>query len=317
MASDEISMDGTEKTDAIGEDEDDEEEYYDCEDLRTCRYKFRTKSIDGIIPLPNRQVFLLSSDTVYLCDLDKDDFNARSILSGVHQVAHIPASGDVLCVMVGFSEIKRISPGNVVTCFVYTTSRYEKLISASSGGNEAYACTLQDCNEKKFFNKVYNVNLFNESGVVLKKFDFYVSMNFTWDSIKTTDKNICVRANYIHNCVRLIDLQQHERIQVYSGSIGINPGSRFRVTDMTIDGQNNILLAVHNDNAIHLLDESLTFQKLLMTAEDGLHRPSSVALDSEGYLWVGCEDGQIHIENYHYLLNTDRQTRLKIKQMAV
>lgn len=29
-----------------------------------------------------------------------------------------------------------------------------------------------------------------------------------------------------------------------------------------------------------------------MTEEDDLKRPTSVALDTEGYLYVGCEDGQ-------------------------
>lgn len=77
----------------------------------------------------------------------------------------------------------------------------------------------------------------------------------------------------------------------------------------------NILVAVPNDNAIHLLDKTLTFQKLLMTEEDGLYRQTSVALDAGGYMYVGCEDGQIHVLNYEYFLNTDRLTRLKITRM--
>lgn len=82
---------------------------------------------------------------------------------------------------------------------------------------------------------------------------------------------------------------------------------------IAVDMRGNILVAVFNDNAIHLLDQTLTFQKLLMTAEDGLQRPTSVALDAEGYLYVGCKDGQIHVMNYQYLLNTKRQTRLEIE----
>ncbi|XP_056014987.1 uncharacterized protein LOC125676724 [Ostrea edulis] len=115
----------------------------------------------------------------------------------------------------------------------------------------------------------------------------------------------------------IIPLQNLQTFLLSSGSIGTDPGSRFCTTGMTTDKQNNILLAVQNDNAIHLLDKSLTFQKLLMTAEDGLYRPTSVALDRDGYLWVGCENGELHIVNYRYLLNTDRQTRLKRKQRVI
>jgi hypothetical protein len=154
--------------------------------------------------------------------------------------------------------------------------------------------------------------------VVLKRIDFRSGARLNpWDRgvIKSSNKNIYIRAQ--KNSVELIDLQQCQTIKSYQGYIRLNPGSRFCIMGMTTDSQNNILLAIHNDDAILLLNKSLTFQKLLMTVEDDLHGPLSVALDSEGYLWVGCEDGQIHRVNYEYLLNTDRQTRLKLKQMTI
>lgn len=43
---------------------------------------------------------------------------------------------------------------------------------------------------------------------------------------------------------------------------------------------------------------------------------TSVALDREGYLYVGCENGQIHVVNYKYLLNTNRLTRLKFQKLS-
>lgn len=100
--------------------------------------------------------------------------------------------------------------------------------------------------------------------------------------------------------VHLFDKQENnvKVTKVYNGCVGTSPSSTFSPMD--------------NDNAIHLLDKNLTFQKLLMTEEDDLKRPTSVALDSERYLYVGCEDGQIHVVNYQYFLNTNRLTRLKI-----
>lgn len=102
--------------------------------------------------------------------------------------------------------------------------------------------------------------------------------------------------------------------KTYNGSVGTSPSSAFNPKDIVLDKHGNILVAVFNDNAIHFLDKTLTFQKLLMTEEDGLYRPTSVALDAEGFLYVGCEDGQIHVLNYQYFLNTDRLTRMKIEQ---
>lgn len=98
-------------------------------------------------------------------------------------------------------------------------------------------------------------------------------------------------------------------IQAYAGSVGVNPTSQFAALDLTIDSKGNILLAEPNDNAIHLLDKSLKFQRLLLTGEDGLTGPRSVTLDPSGYLWVGCSDGQIRVFNYQYLMCTDRKSR--------
>jgi hypothetical protein len=252
---------------------------------------------------------------VYLCDFNKNDLDAITVLRKVHQVAPITAFGDVLCVMEDYKEIKRISDGNMVTTFVYTTQSNESFRAVGSGGRQAYACASQvqylsisKCNH-------LTINLFNDFGVVLKTFGFGTLINYlsNLNLMKISDENNCILTT--SSAVHFLDLQQR-KVKTYEGSIGTNPRYRFRTTGMTTDNQNNILLAVSNDNAIHLLDKSLTFQKLLMTAEDGLHRPSSVALDRDGYLWVGCEDGQIHIVNYHYLLTTDRQTRLKLKQCA-
>lgn len=98
-------------------------------------------------------------------------------------------------------------------------------------------------------------------------------------------------------------------IQAYAGSVGVNPTSQFAALDLIIDSKGNILLAEPNDNAIHLLDKSLMFQRLLLTGEDGLTGPRSVTLDPSGYLWVGCSDGQIRVFNYQYLMCTDRKSR--------
>ena len=78
---------------------------------------------------------------------------------------------------------------------------------------------------------------------------------------------------------------------------------------MAIDYKDNVLLVVRDDNAIHLLDKSLKFQRLILTEEDGLQLPCSVTLDNTGYLWVGCKDGKIHVFNYLYLLETERSAR--------
>lgn len=113
--------------------------------------------------------------------------------------------------------------------------------------------------------------------------------------------------------VDLADKQENsvKVTKIYDGCVGTSPSSAFSPKDIALDHLGNLLVVVSNDNAIHLLDKNLTFQKLLMTEEDDLKRPTSVALDTEGDLYVGCEDGHVHVVNYQYFLNTNRLTRLK------
>lgn len=98
----------------------------------------------------------------------------------------------------------------------------------------------------------------------------------------------------------------------YRVYLGTYPAYSSYSSDITVDHRSHILSAIPNDNAIYLRGTSLTFQKLSMTEEDGLQRPTIVAVDAEGYLYVGCENGRIHV--VIIILNTNRLKRLNIEK---
>uniref|UniRef100_K1QNA3 Uncharacterized protein n=1 Tax=Magallana gigas TaxID=29159 RepID=K1QNA3_MAGGI len=185
------------------------------------------------------------------------------------------------------------------------------------GGDQAYACVVQryDVNNKL---KEYNIYLADDFGRIL--ITFGISVNYYYHpfyQIRAIDE----KNTFVTIGLRSVELvlgkgEKFTRTKIYNGSVGTNPPSAFSPKDIAIDNRGNILVAVSNDNAIHLLDKSLTFQKLLMREEDGLNRPTSVALDTEGYLYVGCEDGQIHVVNYQYLLSTNRLARLQFQKLS-
>lgn len=187
-----------------------------------------------------------------------------------------------------------------------------------STGEQAYACIVHDMNvDKTGFEKM---SLLDEFGRILMSLCLpeilyptcICRMSFCSDErnkfFKTYEKTL--QLDYIND-------DNIKTAKSYNGSLGTSPVScAFIPHDIAIDIRGSLLVAVRNDNAIHLLDNTLAFQRLLMTEEDGLHGPTSVALDAEGFLYVGCEDGQIHVVNYQYLLNTNRQTRLKFQNLS-
>lgn len=206
-----------------------------------------------------------------------------------------------------------------MTTYMSTKLSDETYLCVGPGGEQAYACVVHKC-EVTLCCRDYKISLLDQFGRILRTFSVQLIKNnlYYHRSFVTDEKNVFVVTD--PRLVALVhgkgDTSTFTTTKTYKGSVGTSPSSAFISKDIAIDNRGNILVAVPDDNAIHLLDNSLTFQKLLMTEEDGLHRPTSVALDGERFLYVGCENGQIYVVNYQYLLNTNRQARLKFQKLS-
>ena len=307
-------------------DSEDESVFYECHEknlTQTCIYQTCTRSpIDGIVVFNDCRIFILSNETLFQCDTNSNDvyLNQRIILHDVYQIAQIPSTKEVLCIMKGQKRIERLSERNTMTRLLFTKDSAETFCAVSSGGNQSYACVILRL-MNHFLNgdrTEYFICLLNEYGVILRKFVFSHGngKNFIeaeWKLLPAQGfKNFIVLR--LLQYVQYVDestnpYSSRYNVVVYCGSIGVNPGSQFSPSAMIIDNKENILVVVNDDRAIHVLDRSLKFQRLILSEEDGLQSPWSVTLDSSGYLWVGCKDGKIHAFNYQYLLETERSAR--------
>ncbi|XP_061196376.1 uncharacterized protein LOC133204639 [Saccostrea echinata] len=288
--------------------EEEKEEFCDCEDIQG-KYQVCDKSIENIVPMDSLKFFVHSLSNVYLCSFHGSKIDTKLTLSNVWRIALIPSTGDILSITSNQKQIKRISFESTITTFLVTGDLYDDV---NSGGDQAYACVMykSDINKARMGSCFVCIHLLNEFGVILKTFERGLGF-VSWRLLKTNEENKFYLST--KNRTQIFDGVLGKCTAVYSGAVGKDPGLRFHTCDMITDSNNNVLLAVQNDNAIHLLNKALKFQKLLLTEEDGLRLPSSLALDNFGYLWVGCEDGQIHVVNYQYLLMTDRLARLKYR----
>lgn len=102
----------------------------------------------------------------------------------------------------------------------------------------------------------------------------------------------------------------------YYGRIRGCFSNSFFPSDVCTDPDGNYLVTNSLDNTVHLLDTNGDFLRILMSTEDGLSDIKRIALDTFGWLWVGCKDGAIHYANYQYFKSTTRQDRyLEKKKM--
>lgn len=69
---------------------------------------------------------------------------------------------------------------------------------------------------------------------------------------------------------------------------------------ITCDRYGHVIIADYKSNCIHLLDQQGQFVSLLTRSDSVLKQPFSVAVDADGYLWVGGSNGVVKI--FRYLL---------------
>lgn len=105
-----------------------------------------------------------------------------------------------------------------------------------------------------------------------------------------------------------------ESLFSYSGRKGDNPSWTFFPADVCADPDSNFLVIDSRDNTVHLLDPKGEFLRIIMSAEDELSGITIFAMDTLGWLWMGCKDGSIHFANYEYFKTTSRRDRYLEKQ---
>lgn len=84
----------------------------------------------------------------------------------------------------------------------------------------------------------------------------------------------------------------------YYGPKTLELSDKFVPNSIACDKYCQILVADSHNRAIHLVDKDGRFIKLLLTEEDGIGEPWSVAVDKEGFLWVGDTDGTVKVFKY-------------------
>ena len=67
---------------------------------------------------------------------------------------------------------------------------------------------------------------------------------------------------------------------------------------LACDIYGHVLVTEYSSNSVHLLDHSGRFLRLLLTEDDGMFGPTSVAIDDGGFLWIGGGNATIRVYKY-------------------
>jgi len=115
----------------------------------------------------------------------------------------------------------------------------------------------------------------------------------------TNDGLICVTDRGRDGAVIFVTVSGRV-ISVYKGDQELQ--ERFEPWGLCVDHRGYVFVTDRFNNCVHLLDGEGSLLKHILNQDDGVRRPLGVAVDEQGHLWVGNEDGSVKVFNYLELL---------------
>lgn len=185
---------------------------------------------------------------------------------------------------------------------------------------EIYLVLLSETRPRYKHQIELKVRIFDEIGCLTKPTCSYRKdkiMPHSLDRIKTCGSSFVLIST--HNITVYIGFTFNEWFR-YSGRNGYDPSFPFCPADVCADVDGNFLVIDSNDDTVHLLNPKGEFLRIIMSTDDGLRDTTCIAIDTFGWLWIGCKYGTVHFANYQYFKSTTRQDRylegLKNKESA-
>ncbi|XP_033744705.1 uncharacterized protein LOC117330496 [Pecten maximus] len=286
------------------QDSTDTESLYEDADSETM-YKCTKSPIDKIALVDVNTAFIVTEKKLYLVDFSKhkgDIEKEKPLMTGVVHITPVTDRGIYV----------QQEYNNVVTRVTTTGKKYRfidcwpdtlRCVGLSYCG-QIIICT--DCYEGSMQYQYFSEH--NEDGIKSKTVSEEVRKRGSGGIIypQVFDIVMTRSALYILNSRTYIIGMPSEKGSVinvlkhiaYNGAIGRDPAKQFHPRGMCQDKDGRLIVTDYWNHAVHLLNPEGKFSKFLMREEDGLAYPTAVTMDNYRYLWIGQQDGTIHIIKY-------------------
>lgn len=263
---------------------------------------------------------LVSTEKKFLCDEENlyhlSKTIARGLVECVQDFTYVPETDEIIYVLENqASEIFR-RPLSIEGEGMLLISLGDEEALCIEHDAENYLITLTVSErESKSMGNLYEIKIrfINEMGCLIEPVRSIKQVTDSSDYMpprfKIIQSSLMVIDTHANRITMTIGFQFDDELFSYSGSIGCDPSSTFSPVDVCTDLDGNFLVIDSHDDTVHLLDPKGEFLKIIMSAEDGLSEIERIAMDSLGWLWIGCDDGTMHFANYRYFKNTTRQDR--------
>lgn len=217
-----------------------------------------------------------------------DGHQERTIQTNVHGIA-ITHKGEVL--ISGLQEINKLAHGGKVVNFVNTSPYFPHGLFVTAH-DEVMACLTQAYKDAKVVRmNPQGMNImtiqYDKDGKPIYKEPRYVVHHEDGD-VWVSDVGI--------KCV--IVTNKHGRVRFkYKGPQNVNIKMRheFKPHGLAITKSGTILVNDHKNSTVHLVDKNGQFIQFFLTRLHGIDKPTAIAIDTTGNIWISCWNCKVHI----------------------
>ena len=270
------------------------------------------KKVDAITLLSSERSLLCSDGILY----HQNNSKVEKMVGGVTHFSYIPESDEIVFTQRWSRNTiwRQSASGQNKSKFKLMEMICDEVCAISHDGT-CYLRVLYFIKDKNVFDQVikrFMVSFVDDMGCKKKEKNLgdrsgESSGRFKFDTfgiVEMTINQISVKK----------ELDINWNLFSYSGSVGSEPKSRFRPTDLCRDDEGSFLIVDSHDSTVHLLDSTGKFLRIIMSPEDGIETIQCIAVDSLGWLRLGCDDGSVLHAYYRYFRDTPRIKRLSEKQ---
>ena len=179
----------------------------------------------------------------------------------------VAADGGLLLTDIENNCIKSVSKQKKITTLFSTSGSPEGLCCLHNG--DIVVAFLYD---KK-------VKVYNKNGKITQSFDHIKFKSPHKVAVNKVNQDI-----YVCDSRKLIAIKADGQLRYeYTGQ----GDSKFSSSDVCTDQMGHVLITDRNNHRIHILDQEGRFIQYILTSQQGLQRPVTIDVDTEGYVWVG------------------------------
>ena len=141
-------------------------------------------------------------------------------------------------------------------------------------------------------------------GKLIQEYDTYIVRNQSFllrrpvRCVETLNGDICILDEAAK---KIVVLDQNGMLRyLWDGPLIDSKRRHIEPSGLACDDRGNILVTDYDNNAIYIIDSERNLTEILQIVEKkhALKEPYGIAIHADKFVWVGCDDGIVHVMRY-------------------